>query len=110
MCIGKEKEMRQLRERGVYKAPDGKELIACAGILGYYLLYNLTKGTNGIPAYVIDASGHIISVNQPTQWKADDLRDTGQTFLEMFLTPRFVREWCESARADTRHATRSMQA
>ena len=80
--------MGQLRERGVYKAPDGKELVACAGILGYYLLYSLTRAASGIPAYVIDAAGHITSETQPTGWKAEDLRDTGRTFLEMFLTPR----------------------
>ena len=93
--------MCQLRERGIYKAPDGKELVACAGILGHYLLYSLTKGANGIPVYVVDSAGHITSATQPTEWKANDLHDTGRTFLEMFLTPRRLREGVGASEART---------
>lgn len=80
--------MRQLRERGVYRTPNGKEYVACAGILGFYLLYSLSRGVSGIPAYVIDVTGRIVSATQPTPWNSEQLTDTGRTFLEMFATPR----------------------
>lgn len=80
--------MRQLRERGIYRTPNGKEFVACAGILGFYLLYSLSGGVSGIPAYVIDVTGRIVSATQPTPWYSEQLSDTGRTFLEIFATPR----------------------
>jgi len=80
--------MRQLRERGIYKTPDGREFVACAGLLGHYLLYGLSKGIVGFPAYVIDVAGRIVSATQPTVWQSEELSDTGRTLREIFATPR----------------------
>lgn len=82
--------MRLLRERGIYRTPDGKEFVVCAGLLGHYLLYDLSNGTVGFPAYVVDVAGRIVAATQPTRWKSEELSDTGQTLREIFATPRRV--------------------
>jgi hypothetical protein len=90
MYVGAEMTMRQLRERGIYRTPDGKEFVVCAGLLGHYLLYGLSKGVAGFPAYVVDVAGRIVTATQPTPWKSEELSDTGQTLSDIFATPRKV--------------------
>ena len=80
--------MRQLRERGIYKTPDGREHVACAGIFGNYLLYRLTVGVGGFPAYVVDVAGRVVAATQPTPWKSEELHDTNRTLPEIHVTPR----------------------
>lgn len=78
--------MRQLRERGIYKTPDGREHVACAGIYGNYLLYRLAAGVEGFPAYVIDLTGRVVAATQPTPWNAEELLDTRRTLPEVCAT------------------------
>jgi len=80
--------MRQLRERGIYKTPDGREHVACAGIFGNYLLYRLLGAVEGFPAYVVDAGGRVVAATQPTPWKSEELLDTERTLREIHATPR----------------------
>ncbi len=78
--------MRQLRERGIYKTPDGRQFVACAGILGNYLLYSLHGGTSVLPAFAVDMTGRVVAATQPTRWLADELMDTGRTLQAVFAT------------------------
>jgi hypothetical protein len=76
----------RLRERGIYKTPDGREFVALAGLLGNYLLYSLRGGACVFPALAVDVTGRIISETQPSCWRAEELTDTGRTLLEIFAT------------------------
>ena len=78
--------MRRLRERGIYKTPDGREFVARAGLLGSYQLYSLRGGACVFPALAVDLTGRIVSESQPTRWCAEELTDTGQTLAEVFST------------------------
>lgn len=80
--------MRQLRERGIYRTPDGKEHVACAGIFGNYLLFRLNGAVEGFPAYVVDVAGRVVAATQPTPWKSEELLDTRRTLLEIHATRR----------------------
>ncbi len=79
--------MRQLRELGIYKTPDGRAHVARAGLLGSYLLFRLNRCAEGFPAYVVDLAGRVVAATQPTLWCSDELLDTGQTFYEILATP-----------------------
>lgn len=78
--------MRPLRERGIYKTPDGREFVARAGLLGNYHLYSLRGGACVFPALAVDVAGRVVSESQPTRWRAEELTDTGQTLHEVFAT------------------------
>ena len=78
--------MRQLRELGIYRTPDGGEHVAVAGLFGFYLLYGAAAFSTGFPAYVVEPSGRIVSAARPTAWRAEDLLDTGRTYREAFAT------------------------
>lgn len=80
--------MRQLRELGIYKTPDGRAHVARAGLFGSYLLFGLNRCAEGFPTYVVDLAGRVVTPTQPTPWLSDELLDTGRTFHEVFATPR----------------------
>ena len=80
--------MRQLREPGIYRTPDGRGHVACAGLLGSYLLFGVSRCAEGFPTYVVDLSGRVATATQPTPWRSEELFDTGRTFHEVFATPR----------------------
>lgn len=84
--------MRQLRELGIYRTPDGRAHVARAGLLGSYLLFKLSGCAEGFPSYVVDLSGRVIAATQPTPWRSDELHDTGRTFHEILATPRNLAE------------------
>ena len=79
--------MRQLRELGIYRTPDGRAHVARAGLLGSYLLFGLSRCAEGFPTYVVDLAGRVVGATQPTPWRSDELLDTGRTFHEIFATP-----------------------
>lgn len=73
--------MKELRERGLYRLPDGGEFVASiAPRGGGYALYDpkIFK-SYGLPDYQIDAQGRLNRMGESTRWFADDLIDTGQT-------------------------------
>lgn len=80
--------MRQLRELGIYKTPDGRAHVARAGLFGSYLLFGLNRCVEGFPTYVVDLAGRVVAATQPTAWRSEELHDTGRTFHEVFATPR----------------------
>jgi hypothetical protein len=80
--------MRQLRELGIYRTPDGRAHVARAGLLGAYLLFRLNRCAEGFPAYVVDLAGRVVAATQPTPWSSEELFETGGTFHELLATPR----------------------
>jgi hypothetical protein len=72
--------MKELRERGLYRLPDGAELIASpAARGGGYALYDQQVWKrNGMRDYQIDEKGRRNRMGQSTRWSSDDLIDTGQ--------------------------------
>lgn len=72
--------MKELRERGIYKLPDGDEFVASFARGGGYALYNPQIWKRyGVPDYEIDAQGRVTKMGESTRWRLDDLEDTGQT-------------------------------
>jgi hypothetical protein len=87
--------MRQLRELGIYKAPDGGEHVAAAGLFGFYLLYGVANFSTGFPACVVEPTGRIVSAARPTRWRAEDLLYTNRTYREVFATGGIARTGSE---------------
>jgi hypothetical protein len=73
--------MKELREGGLYRLPDGGEFVA--GIAprgGGYVLYDPeVLKRYGLPDYQIDEQGRLKRMGESTRWLAADLIDTGQT-------------------------------
>ena len=71
--------MQELRERGIYKLPDGDELVA--GVArGGYALYNLQIWKRyGVPDYEVNSQGRLTRMGESTRYGVDDLQDTGRT-------------------------------
>jgi len=73
--------MKELRERGLYRLPDGGEfVVGIAARGGGYELYDpqIFK-RHGLPDYQIDAQGRLNQMGQSTRWSTEDLIDTGRT-------------------------------
>jgi hypothetical protein len=72
-----EDEMRELRERGIYRL-DGQEFIACAGDEGGYVLYTRTEWDSESTAdYEVSEDGVVTFQGGATRWDVEDLIDTG---------------------------------
>ena len=72
--------MREIRERGIYRLPDGQELVASVARGSGYALYDpLVWKRYGLPDYTIDAQGRMTRLGQSTHLTAEDLTDTGRT-------------------------------
>lgn len=71
----------ELRERGIYKLPDGREFVICqSGDGAGYLLYNLEAWRRyGLADYRAQVNGRILSRGFVTRWRLEDLQDTGRT-------------------------------
>ena len=72
--------MKELRERGIYRLPDGEELVASVARGSGYALYDPGVWKHyGLPDYLIDARGRMTRLGQSTVLTAEDLIDTGRT-------------------------------
>ncbi len=72
--------MKELRERGLYRLPDGGEfVVGIAARGGGYELYDpqIFK-RHGLPDYQIDAQGRLNQMGESTRWLAEDLIDAGR--------------------------------
>jgi hypothetical protein len=72
--------MKELRERGIYALPDGREFVAHAVFRGGYVLF--TPGDwefSGAHLYETNAAGQIRVKGRPTTWRVEDLADTRRT-------------------------------
>ena len=72
--------MKDLRERGIYRLPEGEELVASVARGGGYALYNPQIWKRyGVPDYEVDAQGRLTRMGESTRLRIDDLTDTGRT-------------------------------
>lgn len=71
----------ELRERGIYMLPDGREFVICKSGDGVgYLLYNLEAWQRyALADYRAQTNGRILSKGFITRWRLEDLNDTGRT-------------------------------
>jgi hypothetical protein len=71
----------ELRERGIYALPDGREfVISTSGDGAGYLLYNLEAWRrHALPDYRTQMNGRILSRGVVTRGRMEDLKDTGRT-------------------------------
>ena len=69
-----------LRERGIYLLPDGREFVAHVAFRGSYVLYTLGAWEFfGLHMYESDYSGRLLLRGKPTYWRVEDLSDTTRT-------------------------------
>lgn len=80
--------MQRLREGGVYRLLNGREVVAGVCEEGRFALYSplawersgvLAGDPMGLPDYEVDHSGVLHSGGEMTPMKIDDLIDTGRT-------------------------------
>lgn len=67
-----------LKEQGVYRLPDRRELIVGRIDTRGYSLYSPQAWKNrGIAEYRVHEDGRLLSKGIPTRWRIEDLTDTG---------------------------------
>ena len=87
--------MKELRERGIYLAPDGQSFVASKarqktadgrGIISRignevsgFLFNRYQWAFHGAPDYEITPSGHLLPLKQTSELQIDQLIDTGAT-------------------------------
>lgn len=72
-------KMDEIRERGVYVMPDGREVIASRSG-GFFKLYDpLAWKYLGPPLYEVREQEHLTCFGRPTAWRVTDLVDKRQT-------------------------------
>jgi hypothetical protein len=78
--------MSRLRDYQIYRLPNGRELIALAGLQGRHLLYTTQAWERSEPPmYESGEDGRLSRDGKPTAWGVDDLTDTGRTVLSRKL-------------------------
>jgi hypothetical protein len=72
--------MQELRERGIYKLPDGREFVIHAVFRGGYVLYTPAAWEFFGP-YTFDSNktGQICSTGRTIGWNIENLVDTSRT-------------------------------
>ena len=67
----------EIKERGLYALPDGRELVAArGGKYGFFKLYDpLAWEYKGTPLYETDGRGFLTSLGRPTPWRVEDLKE-----------------------------------
>lgn len=72
-------KLDEIKERGVYLLPDGREMIA-SGSGGFFKLYDpLAWKYLGPPLYEIRDEARLTCFGRPTPWRVADLVDQRQT-------------------------------
>ena len=65
-----------IKERGIYQLPNGRELFARVTREEECVLYNLSASESGV--YAFDSEGRILFNGKRTAWEINDLLDTGR--------------------------------
>ena len=65
-----------LKDRGIYKLPNGRELVACLTCDNQILLFSLSDSEAGL--YELNAEGRLLVDGHWTAWHRDDLLETGR--------------------------------
>ena len=87
--------MKYLRERGIYLAPNGETLVASrertttadgkrilselGSRLACFLFGRYEWAFHGAPAYEVATTGNLLALTQPSNFRPDQLIDTGAT-------------------------------
>jgi hypothetical protein len=86
--------MNHLRERGIYLAPngesfvasrerkttaDGKPILSRLSRLSYFLFGRYEWAFHGMPDYEVPTSGNLLGLKQVSNFRPDQLIDTGTT-------------------------------
>ena len=87
--------MKQLRERGIYLAPNGQSFVASrerkttsdgkrifsrlGGRLSCFLFGRYEWAFHGTPAYEVATTGNLLALKQRSDFQPDQLIDTGAT-------------------------------
>lgn len=95
MVSAKDSGMKQLRERGIYLAPngesfvasrrrrttaDGKRIISRLGVrVACFLFRRYDWAFHGSPDYEITKAGNLVALKRPSSFDPDQLIDTGAT-------------------------------
>ncbi len=75
--------MIQLRERGVYRLPDGQEVVALRGLQSGHFLYSSDALDHyKLPEYEVNKAGQLLRGGEATGWSIHDLVDMGRSFTE----------------------------
>lgn len=87
--------MRELRERGIYRTPEGRRLVASrtrrsifqtgktaietgAGHI-FFLFSGYAWAFHAGPDYMVDEKNRVVLDEQEPRWRVEDLIDTGHT-------------------------------
>jgi hypothetical protein len=87
--------MKQLRERGIYKTPNGESFVASrertttsdanrilsslSTQLSCFLFRRYEWAFHGMPDYEVAPTGNVLALKQPSSFQPDQLIDTGTT-------------------------------
>jgi hypothetical protein len=72
-----------MRERGIYRVPDGEEYVAIKGPDAMFFLFRLESWfKHGAVDLRVNANGTISRKGATTLWKVGDFEDTGRTAQE----------------------------
>jgi hypothetical protein len=75
--------MRQLRNYGVYRLPDGRGYVAVRGGSGKFYLFECREGLKLPPVFEVTQEGLVLRwFNSGPEWCAEHLQDTGRTFAD----------------------------
>ena len=91
----KRQGMKQLRERGIYRTPNGESFVASrerrttadgkrilsrlGGRLSCFLFKRYEWAFHGSPDYEVTKAGNLLALKQPLNFETDQLIDTGAT-------------------------------
>jgi hypothetical protein len=68
-----------LKDQGIYRLPNGRELVARRIAEQQTILYNLSAADPA--AYELNPDGRLLFNGRLTAWAINDLRDTGRVAL-----------------------------
>lgn len=68
-----------LKDQGIYRLPNGRELVARLIAEQQTILYNLSAADPS--AYELNPEGRLLFNGRLTAWAINDLRDTGRVAL-----------------------------
>lgn len=70
----------ELRERGIYRLADWQEVVAARGRDGSFCLFTTEHwGARGPFDYRVTPGGRLVYHGAVTQWRVEELADTGRT-------------------------------
>ena len=73
--------MPSLRDRGVYRLPDGRPYVALRNPSGDFFLFDLSSDTSARPVFEVTPGGLLARrFGRGPEWVVGQLEDTGQTF------------------------------